>query len=917
MAETSVKNTSRLKSYEKTSIQTHNTSLPQMNTYFNKTQLQSTISMIQKGQTRRNIQEKINISARTIIGQQQNGQKVLRHQGGGGGGERMHSKDMNNTVTYNLANSIMKKRNKNKDKQNRNNNTLNGTQIMREAHFYFDKNPCYIKDKEQHENSNINLKKCLETNGPGRIPNFGYPHINFEQESTQNLLQNTRKSIVNYLIGQPRIRFESVDDNSDNQQEKQTTDRDLPFKSALQSKRRQDRIYEHIMKCFTFGKKVKRQSEQEHQQVSKVEILQRRFQRLGLVREYFSLDKKKINRKFRFPVNEEGEPLKGKISEIYDELQYCQESDVEDLKKPMKKEKRDKMEAKLIRKMLKERHSSLEIKAEKRNYEMKSRLDLQIIKGLQMSSEGEEFSDTDTFKDLEGQSVNSVYSSPRQRMDNEFLAYDRVMPFDFLTHRKAKSFFCDEILDIDLILQDKKIFQENQKKFSKHEDEVEQLREIPEMNERLKAMLKVHPRKTKKKEKKNVIKGEMSSSSDEEKFDRYNYAQRVQNTQMRDNHNELIGMFFQRSQARNPRYKIDVKSLHSQKLAQVNRKRLSTQIQTSEQSIDLNATIDTKKQEQQEQQERQMFQIQQAKRYIMREKLGFSSQNYYNNIEISKAQPINEDRQRNRSQISTNKDSRINLLKSDVSTDNIEQTSANSPYKQVTQLPQIADIKRNVSPETCRIDDTTQRTYDQNSVISQNPQQRPHNISAMNSTISSYTNFGISMHFNNKNSQLPLNINAYSTQMVPTEASNQRAGNKSLHIPRHKSNISTMDDGISSMNDSINKSTQKTYSQGFTMFSAKMALRESPYTQIEQNMTDSKLAQYNKYQDLKQKLLKGKDNHKFKGYLAEKLRRKSILNCDLFRITDVDYKKRVNMMLERIDSTTGTQYKISRQQQID
>jgi hypothetical protein len=44
------------------------------------------------------------------------------------------------------------------------------------------------------------------------------------------------------------------------------------------------------------------------------------------------------------------------------------------------------------------------------------------------------------------------------------------------------------------------------------------------MNQRLKAMLKILPRKAKKKDKKLVIKGEMSSSSDEEKFDRFNYA---------------------------------------------------------------------------------------------------------------------------------------------------------------------------------------------------------------------------------------------------------------------------------------------------------------------------------------------------------------------------------------------------------
>lgn len=72
------------------------------------------------------------------------------------------------------------------------------------------------------------------------------------------------------------------------------------------------------------------------------------------------------------------------------------------------------------------------------------------------------------------------------------------------------------------------------------------------MNDTLKALLRIKPRKGKAhKPKKKTIKGEMSSSSDDERFDRYNFAQRVQNTQVRDNHNELLGMFFQRSIGKN------------------------------------------------------------------------------------------------------------------------------------------------------------------------------------------------------------------------------------------------------------------------------------------------------------------------------------------------------------------------------
>ena len=58
---------------------------------------------------------------------------------------------------------------------------------------------------------------------------------------------------------------------------------------------------------------------------------------------------------------------------------------------------------------------------------------------------------------------------------------------------------------------------------------VEQIRELPELNEALKSLLKVAPKKSKpKKEQKKTIKGEFSSSSeDEDKFQKYNFASKV------------------------------------------------------------------------------------------------------------------------------------------------------------------------------------------------------------------------------------------------------------------------------------------------------------------------------------------------------------------------------------------------------
>ena len=80
---------------------------------------------------------------------------------------------------------------------------------------------------------------------------------------------------------------------------------------------------------------------------------------------------------------------------------------------------------------------------------------------------------------------------------------------------------------------------------SVYEDEEDQLREVPELDDNIKQLHKIVPKKNKKRKKmKLTIKGECSSSSDDERFERYNFAQKVQNTQYRDHHNELVSMFF-------------------------------------------------------------------------------------------------------------------------------------------------------------------------------------------------------------------------------------------------------------------------------------------------------------------------------------------------------------------------------------
>ena len=58
-------------------------------------------------------------------------------------------------------------------------------------------------------------------------------------------------------------------------------------------------------------------------------------------------------------------------------------------------------------------------------------------------------SNCDTFDKL---SEASIYSTPRKKVENELHAFDRVMPFDFITQRKAKKFFKEDLKDVDQLL---------------------------------------------------------------------------------------------------------------------------------------------------------------------------------------------------------------------------------------------------------------------------------------------------------------------------------------------------------------------------------------------------------------------------------------------------------------------------------
>lgn len=66
---------------------------------------------------------------------------------------------------------------------------------------------------------------------------------------------------------------------------------------------------------------------------------------MSLLREYFSINKKDTDRKFKFPMNQNGIQNNERASDLYDELQYCLESDIEGKKekKMFRKKNEEKM----------------------------------------------------------------------------------------------------------------------------------------------------------------------------------------------------------------------------------------------------------------------------------------------------------------------------------------------------------------------------------------------------------------------------------------------------------------------------------------------------------------------------------------------------------------------------------------------
>ena len=99
------------------------------------------------------------------------------------------------------------------------------------------------------------------------------------------------------------------------------------MKPNIVALKREKQFMDHVYKCFTFGKPVRRDTPLVKQGPSNIDEIKRKFNRVRLIRSYFSVKRQKKNRKFDYPVDHMGRILSENFQHDYQ--QYCIESDHE------------------------------------------------------------------------------------------------------------------------------------------------------------------------------------------------------------------------------------------------------------------------------------------------------------------------------------------------------------------------------------------------------------------------------------------------------------------------------------------------------------------------------------------------------------------------------------------------------------
>ena len=81
------------------------------------------------------------------------------------------------------------------------------------------------------------------------------------------------------------------------------------MKPNVVAMKREKQFMDHVLKCFTFGQPVRRDDPRKKEGPSAVDEIKRKFNRVFLIRKFFSVKRAKANKKFDYPVDHMGRIL--------------------------------------------------------------------------------------------------------------------------------------------------------------------------------------------------------------------------------------------------------------------------------------------------------------------------------------------------------------------------------------------------------------------------------------------------------------------------------------------------------------------------------------------------------------------------------------------------------------------------------
>ena len=70
--------------------------------------------------------------------------------------------------------------------------------------------------------------------------------------------------------------------------------------------KREKQFMDHVLKCFTWGKPVRRDNPLIDDEVSRVDEFRSKFNRVRLIRSFFSIKRRNLNKKFDYPIDQLG-----------------------------------------------------------------------------------------------------------------------------------------------------------------------------------------------------------------------------------------------------------------------------------------------------------------------------------------------------------------------------------------------------------------------------------------------------------------------------------------------------------------------------------------------------------------------------------------------------------------------------------